>query len=224
MNVNMECYAEGNGTALLKDNINKNELFWKLDKKIKEAYYLEYDYDKDKTIHITDSVYYREKDIVEFLNILSSYITEGTIKYTGDDDTHWKFVFNAKTEEWNKLKGEIYYSLDEFSDNMLIEEINSRGYTVVKEKLNFYCRHCKGRFRSNSIKDSDDELFRISIPATADEYEVHNEQLLEITEKYHCDFLGYDDGCGLIDIGWEKVYPNYTTMHAFLAEVNQAFS
>lgn len=51
-----------------------------------------------------------------------------------------------------------------------------------------------------------------------------HEQLLEITEKYHCDFLGYDDGCGLIDIGWEKVYPDYTTMHAFLAEVNQVFS
>lgn len=47
---------------------------------------------------------------------------------------------------------------------------------------------------------------------------------LEITEKYHCDFLGYDDGCGLIDIGWEKAYPDYTTMHAFLAEVNQVFS
>lgn len=89
---------------------------------------------------------------------------------------------------------------------------------------NFYCHNCNGRFRSNSIKDSDDELFRISIPSTADEYEVHNEPLLEITEKYHCDFLGYDDGCGLIDIGWEKAYPDYTTMHTFLAEVNQVFS
>lgn len=99
----------------------------------------------------------------------------------------------------------------------LLRTNNAKSY-------NFYCNNCSGRFRSNSIKDSDDELFRISIPATADEYEVHNEQLLEITEKYHCDFLGYDDGCGLIDIGWEKAYPDYTTMHAFLAEVNQVFS
>lgn len=96
--------------------------------------------------------------------------------------------------------------------------------TNKAKSYNFYCHNCNGRFRSNSIKDSDDEYFRISIPTTADEYDVHNEQLLEITEKYHCDFLGYDDGCGLIDIGWEKAYPDYTTMHAFLAEVNQVFS
>jgi len=92
----------------------------------------------------------------------------------------------------------------------LLRTNNAKSY-------NFYCHNCNGRFRSNSIKDSDDEYFRISIPATADEYDVHNEQLLEITEKY-------DDGCGLIDIGWEKAYPDYTTMHALLAEVNQVFS
>lgn len=79
----------------------------------------------------------------------------------------------------------------------LLRTNNAKSY-------NFYCHHCKGRFRSNSIKDSDDELFRISIPATADEYEVHNEQLLEITEKYHCDFLGYDDGCGLLTLAGKK--------------------
>ena len=99
----------------------------------------------------------------------------------------------------------------------LLRTNNAKSY-------NFYCHHCKGRFRSSSIKDSDDELFRISIPASAQLYENLREQLLEITEKYHCDFLGYDDGCGLIDIGWEKAYPDYTTMHAFLAEVNQVFS
>ena len=83
----------------------------------------------------------------------------------------------------------------------LLRTNNAKSY-------NFYCNNCSGRFRSNSIKDSDDELFRISIPATS----------------HDCDFLGYDDGCGLIDIGWEKAYPDYTTMHAFLAEVNQVFS
>ena len=58
----------------------------------------------------------------------------------------------------------------------LLRTNNAKSY-------NFYCHNCNGRFRSNSIKDSDDEYFRISIPATADEYDVHNEQLLEITEN-----------------------------------------
>ena len=58
----------------------------------------------------------------------------------------------------------------------LLRTNNAKSY-------NFYCHNCNGRFRSNSIKDSDDEYFRISIPATADEYDVHNEPLLEITKN-----------------------------------------
>ena len=68
------------------------------------------------------------------------------------------------------------------------------------------------------------QISEVSVLKQSNILQEQKEQLLEITEKYHCDFLGYDDGCGLIDIGWEKAYPDYTTMHAFLAEVNQVFS
>lgn len=69
---------------------------------------------------------------MDFLNILSPYITEGSIEYSGDDDCHWKFVFNKDTKEWDEIEGEVYYSLDEFSDEVLIEELKNRGYTVSK--------------------------------------------------------------------------------------------
>ena len=128
----MGFYAYGSGTALLKDNIKKEELFERLDEKVGDAYCLDYEYDGKETIGITDSENYSEEDIMEFLNILSPCITEGSIEYTGDDDCHWKFVFDKENEEWDEIEGEVYYSLDEFSDEVLIEELKSRGYEVIK--------------------------------------------------------------------------------------------
>ena len=128
----MGYYAYGNGSALLKNNVNKEELFKKLDKKVDDAYCLEYEYDDKETINITDFENYSEEDIMEFLNILSPCITEGSIEYSGDDDYHWQFVFNKKTEKWDEIEGEIYYSLDEFSNEVLIEELKSRGYKIIK--------------------------------------------------------------------------------------------
>lgn len=79
----MGYYAYGNGSALLKNNVNKEELFKKLDKKVDDAYCLEYEYDDKETINITDFENYSEEDIMEFLNILSPCITEGSIEYSG---------------------------------------------------------------------------------------------------------------------------------------------
>ena len=128
----MSYYAYGNGSALLKENVDKEELFEKLDTKVEEACCLEYEYDDKETIDFTDYENYHEEDTMDFLNILSPYITEGSIEYSGDDDCHWKFIFNKDTKEWDEIGGEVYYSLDEFSDEVLIEELKNRGYTVSK--------------------------------------------------------------------------------------------
>ena len=69
----MGFYAYGSGTALLKDNIKKEELFGRLDEKVSDAYRLDYEYDGKETIDITDSENYSEEDIMDFLNILSLY-------------------------------------------------------------------------------------------------------------------------------------------------------
>lgn len=112
--------------------LTKKNYFEKLDTKVEEAYCLEYEYDDKETIDFTDYENYHEEDTMDFLNILSPYITEGSIEYSGDDDCHWKFVFNKDTKEWDEIEGEVYYSLDEFSDEVLIEELKNRGYTVSK--------------------------------------------------------------------------------------------
>lgn len=127
----MGYYAYGNGSVLLKNGINKEELFKKLDEKLNDAFGLEYEFNKAGMIDITDYENYSEEDIMEFLNILIPYIKEGSIEYSGDDDYHWKFVFNEKDQKWDEFDGEVYYSLEDFSDNDLIEELNKRGYAII---------------------------------------------------------------------------------------------
>ena len=89
------------------------------------------------------------------------------------------------------------------------------------KNYNFSCDCCKGRFRSNSIKESSDDIFSISISARPIDFETHEKQLLELSDKYNCSFFGYDDMCFLIDIGWENGYPEYQVMYSFLKEVNE---
>lgn len=127
----MGYYAYGNGSVLLKNGINKEELFKKLDEKLNDAFGLEYEFNKAGMIDITDYENYSEEDIMEFLNILIPYIKEGSIEYSGDDDYHWKFVFNEKDQKWDEFDGEVCYSLEDFSDNDLIEELNKRGYAII---------------------------------------------------------------------------------------------
>ena len=127
----MGYYAYGNGSVLLKNGINKEELFKKLDEKLNDAFGLEYEFNKAGMIDITDYENYSAEDIMEFLNILIPYIKEGSIEYSGDDDYHWKFVFNEKDQKWDEFDGEVYYSLEDFSDNDLIEELNKRGYAII---------------------------------------------------------------------------------------------
>lgn len=66
------------------------------------------------------------------MNTLSLYIVDGEIEYSGDDDCHWKFVFNKETGGWDEIEGEVYYSLSDFTDEVLVEELKRRGYKVIK--------------------------------------------------------------------------------------------
>ena len=124
--------ADGYGKAPLKEGIDKWELSKRLDEKVEQAFGLEYEFDKNGDIKIYDNENYHEEDIRDFLNTLSLYIVDGEIEYSGDDDCHWKFVFNKETGGWDEIEGEVYYSLSDFTDEVLVEELKRRGYKVIK--------------------------------------------------------------------------------------------
>lgn len=130
----MGYYAYGNGSALLKNNVNKEELFKKLDKKVDDAYCLEYEYDDKETINITDFENYSEEDIMEFLNILSPCITEGSIEYSGGMMiTIGNLFLIRKQKNGMKLK-EKYIIHDEFSNEVLIEDYKIADENRISER------------------------------------------------------------------------------------------
>lgn len=130
----MGYYAYGSGTATLKNGIDKDTLRGKLDELTDQECSIDYDFvNGDITFSDNGDYSYDEDNIMDFLNTLIPYITDGEISYSGDDDCYWKFQYNPKTKEWDELEGDYYYSMDDFSDEVLIEELQKRGYTITKQ-------------------------------------------------------------------------------------------
>ena len=124
----MGYYANGNGDVALKEKVNRDELREKLDKFIKERV-LAIDYDLDDT---SMTMYFweadsrwREENIMDFLNLLTPYITEGCVEYTGEDDFKWRYIL--KNGEWIEQEGMVYYTLDD-----MIKELQKQGYEINK--------------------------------------------------------------------------------------------
>lgn len=132
----MGYYASGSGDATFKDSVNKEMVekaisdFYK-SKEGQKYYSLNYDTDI-YSIEIWDDEKYHEDDTLTFLEILSPYIKEGCINYSGEDDCIWRFVFNPKTGKWDEEYADIVYGFESYSDEELIDELLKRGYAVKK--------------------------------------------------------------------------------------------
>lgn len=128
----MSYRAYGNGMAKLKDEVNKEALYEKLDKIVDDYWGLEYEEELNGYIPFYDSENYHEEDIMNFLNALIPYITEGKIKYSDEEDCYWMFEFNPETNVWDELDGGCYYAISDLPDNFFIDELERRGYVVSK--------------------------------------------------------------------------------------------
>lgn len=123
----MGYYALGLGMATLKRGIDVLGLDTKLDTLDWLTYYLWND-----RIEFSDEGKYSEKDTIEFLNALNSYITEGSISYSGEDGDYWRFVFDSEAEAWKREEGVIDYNFESYTDEQIVEELIRRGYEVSK--------------------------------------------------------------------------------------------
>ena len=108
----MGYYCTGGGTARLKIGVDPVELEMMLDNSNESNIYFEFY--KDKTgVDFVDLVHeyakWYEKDTVSILEVLSPYIEEGEISFTGEDDSHWKYVFVPEKGEFVYYEGAIVY-------------------------------------------------------------------------------------------------------------------
>ena len=123
----MSCCALGTGWAILKEGTDISEL----EAKIYDLDFMVY-YIWDGHISFSDEDEYFEEDTMEFLNTLNSYITEGSIVYSGEGDDCWRFVFDSETETWKREEGVIDYNFESYTDEQMNEELIRRGYEVSK--------------------------------------------------------------------------------------------
>ena len=124
----MGYYANGDGWATVKKDIDILAFKELLDCKSKQDD-IRWDI-CDRTLIFFDSEKYHEENVEDFLEAIKDFITEGQITYTGEDNSNWRFVFNAEKNEWEEESGTVDFNFASYTDAQLIKEIKRRGYTV----------------------------------------------------------------------------------------------
>lgn len=136
----MGYYASGSGSVILKEGIKAEEIVEKIDKYMEEKD-IYWDGDIDAGIGIDG------KEIIDFwesddhwhgentemiLNFFNPYIESGSANYSGDEDCHWRYTFDAESNKWIEENGRVDYNLESYSDDELIAALRSRGYVIER--------------------------------------------------------------------------------------------
>lgn len=129
----MGYYANGDGAATFKNGVDIEKVGMLLDDKLDELDVIEFEFEiKGNEIYFYDSEKYHEDETLAFLNVLAPYITEGKMTYSGEDDCHWRFVFNSDEQGWDEESGTVDFDFESYTDEDLIVELERRGYNVTK--------------------------------------------------------------------------------------------
>lgn len=108
----MGYYADGHGWVRVKEKEYGNKVADEL------AYrYTINDRELD-TISFDEYAKYYETEVLNTLNAIVSYISEGEVEYTGEDEEHWRFIL--KDGKWEYQSGHIVYG-DLDGKSMLIK-------------------------------------------------------------------------------------------------------
>lgn len=141
----MGYWACGYGEAKLKSGVNEDDLLNTLSS---------YKYCNGTLIDIYDvSIFcgklcfedsddhWHEEDLMEFFEIITPYIESCKAWYHGEDDCHWTYRFNADTEKFECINGEIYYgdTFEDANDSDLRTAIEKRncGFIQENDRLEF---------------------------------------------------------------------------------------
>lgn len=97
-----------------------------------------------------------------------------------------------------------------FRTNAVCPRCGKHLQTTDVYGYDFTCKECDENIYSFEVKRVDSEILEISIPMDAETFKTNLEKLKNIADVYDCDFLGFDDTCNIMDIGWD-VYKNENT-------------
>lgn len=89
------------------------------------------------------------------------------------------------------------------------------------ENFAFFCERCGELVAVNEVKQiwDEDNLLEISIEMSEEKYQKCEPELMALTDKYKCAFLGHDDVFGYTDFGWEEKFSDDKIVNRFVNEL-----
>lgn len=127
--------ASGYGSIDLKRGTHVDEV-----RSVIEALHEEYrciDFDLDayengqlRIVVFDSNTHWDEKYIFDCFEKLLPYTENGMLKYSGEKNSVWKYVFYPDDGDWEEENASYF---DDYSDKKLIDELTKRGYKVEKE-------------------------------------------------------------------------------------------
>ena len=118
----MGYYASGKGKAKLKQNANIENLTADIERIYGEGS-IEWRIQNDTIIFSDDNSHW-------------PYVESGCFNYSGEDEDIWRYRFISENGYWLKEKPQIIYGLNDFSDEILIQELENRGYQCTVNNKN----------------------------------------------------------------------------------------
>lgn len=92
-------------------------------------------------------------------------------------------------------------------------------YTSDIDGYSFVCKECDENFYTIEVVNCMADFWEINIPMLPETFKKKLSCLKEISDKYNCDFLGYDPTAKLLDIGWENSFPVSDVLNEFVKEI-----
>ena len=102
-------------------------------------------------------------------------------------------------------------------------DVEGYGFVCKECDENFYTieiKNCSADFQNKTTRKGE-QLWKISIPITIEDWKKKLSQWKDISEKYSCDFLGYDDVVSVVDIGWANSFPESDILNRFVKEIEK---
>ena len=101
------------------------------------------------------------------------------------------------------------------------QKCGNQLYTSDINGYSFVCNKCNENFYTMEVKKCLSDFWEISVPMTLEKWIQKLPQWQEICEKYNCDFLGYDNVFGLMDIGWKDNFPESEILNKLIKEIEE---
>lgn len=92
-------------------------------------------------------------------------------------------------------------------------------YTSDIDGYSFVCKECDENFYTIEVVNCMADFWKINIPIPLETFKEKLSYLKEISNKYNCDFLGYDSTAKLLDIGWKNSFPGSSILNQFVKEI-----